>query len=476
MTPVVVTPVELRNASASIKTQWAFARNDITSLCDGLKLYGGSAGTDRIGKKFAADYDPVAQQAIDAAIAYVIGVGQMRDLLEATAANHANANQLSVIGGAPDDLAFPPGSLDWMKRPEVPLIYGGDSGTPSWWNKISAYTQGELWPNGNVENLRNAATQWSWWSEQLTTHLNFQPAREIIGNQQSPEVQQILTQINMLDTQGKALAANFKILAHGCSNYAQHIEDAHKKILTMLGEFAALWVAGEAVSWLAGLETGGLSILGINAALAARAAVVGSRIATCIRETALAAELSGLPVIAASGALIRTVEELRPLLTAQTSLLAAEFGGMVNPLSQADLKLLGGRPYLRKSTRDAVNAAADKKTINGQEFYVSATNDKIMIPVNGVYNDAAIMRLPKPETPPLNGRYYQAADGTLYPVESKAVYGHNTGMENWRLRDEALKRNPPMTWKEYSDYYNDPTKFRIEDKYGNATHRDELPK
>lgn len=31
----------------------------------------------------------------------------------------------------------------------------------------------------------------------------------------------------------------------------------------------------------------------------------------------------------------------------------------------------------------------------------------------------------------------------LYPVESKAVYGHVTGEDNWRLGDEALRRNPP---------------------------------
>ncbi|MFG1793988.1 GH-E family nuclease [Nocardia sp. NPDC049149] len=476
MTPVVVTPSELRRASDSFKNLWGFAWGDMTGMFGMLKDCGGCAGTDRVGKKWSDDYDPVAQRAIDAATSFVIGLSQMHDLLQATAANHANADHLSVVGGAPDDLAFPPGTLEWMKRPDIPNLYGGDSGEPSWWDKIASFTQGELWPNGNPEVLRNAATGWSYCAEQLGTHLNFQPVRDIIGDQQTPEVGQIIEQINLLDTQAKTLATQFKILAHGCGDYAQNIEDAHTEILKELGEFAAIWAIGEGVSWLAAGETFGLSLLAGNGAIAARATVVGARIATIIREFAATAQLSGLPVIAASGAFVRSVEELTPLLTSQASLLSAEVAGSVNPLTQTDLNLLSRRPYLRQSTKNAVNAAADKTVVNGQEFYISATNDKVLIPVSGVYDDAAITRLPRPQQYPLDGQYYQAADGSLYPVDSQAVYGHVTGRENWRLRDDALRGNPPMTWKEYSDYYNDPAKFRIEDKYGNSTHRDELPK
>ncbi|MGW4092682.1 hypothetical protein [Nocardia sp. NPDC004750] len=34
-----------------------------------------------------------------------------------------------------------------MKRPEIPDLYGGDSGTPWWWDKIVDYIEGEVWPN-----------------------------------------------------------------------------------------------------------------------------------------------------------------------------------------------------------------------------------------------------------------------------------------------------------------------------------------
>ncbi|MFE9321856.1 hypothetical protein ACIHDR_03490 [Nocardia sp. NPDC052278] len=65
-------------------------------------------------------------------------------------------DQLSVSGGAPDDIAFPPGSLEWMKRPEIPNLYGGYSGTPSWWDKIVDYVGGEVWPNAITDTAYRA--------------------------------------------------------------------------------------------------------------------------------------------------------------------------------------------------------------------------------------------------------------------------------------------------------------------------------
>ncbi|WP_433193063.1 hypothetical protein ACQP1G_30590 [Nocardia sp. CA-107356] len=77
-----------------------------------------------------------------------------------------------------------------------------DSGTPSWWDKIVDYVEGEVWPNAKTDTLADAGTGWSWCAEQLNTHLNFQPTRDAIGNQQTSEVQQILDQITLLETQG----------------------------------------------------------------------------------------------------------------------------------------------------------------------------------------------------------------------------------------------------------------------------------
>ncbi|WP_157115924.1 HNH/ENDO VII family nuclease [Nocardia puris] len=471
MAPVVVTPAELRTAATSIKTAWQYSWNDMNTLFTRLRECGGSAGTDRAGRKFASDYDPVAQAAVDAAVAFVIGLSQMHDLLQATAANHANANALSVLGGAPDALAFPPGSLEWMQRPEIPYIFGGDSGEPSWWGLVAEYTQGELWPNAQIDTLRDAATGWSWCSEQLATHLNFQPARDAIAGQQSPEVQQILDQITVLENQARMLSEQFMTLARGLVGYAQAVEDTRNEILKTLGEFVVLGAAVEGVSWVLAGPTGGLSVLGGNGALAARAAVVGTRIAAACRGLVVTAEATGLPVIAATGAFVRSVQELTPLLTSQVSLLTAQSAGLVNPLTLDDLRLLSRtRPYLRVTTTRPVYAGAPKVTVNGQEFYISATDRSVLIPVSGKYDDPAILKLPKD---PRN-EYFLGANGVKYPVDSRPVMGHRYGHEFWRMREDALREG--MTWKEFCDYVNDPKFYRIEDAPGNSRHTFEAPR
>lgn len=472
MAPVIVTPTELRKAAEAFKSANGLAEIEIDGMVGMLKDCGGCAGTDNAGKNWSSNFDPAASDAIDAATALVSGLGQMHDLLQATASNHANANQLSVIGGAPDDVAFPPGSIAWMQRPQIPKLYGGSSDAPSWWDKIAGFTQGEIWPNGDPEILRNAATAYSFCADQLLMVHHHQIARDAIGDQQSPEIGQVLEQITILESEAKALSENFRILAHSCGNYAQAIEDAHHQILKMLGEFAALWVATEAAGFLLTEFTFGGSLLVSNGALAARAAVIGARIANVCRTLAFMAETTGLPVIAASGAFVRSVEQLTPLLTSQASLLTAETAGLINPLSQTDLNLLARRPYLRKSTKDAVMAAADRTTVNGQEFFRSATDRNVLIPVSGKYDDAAIAQLPKDA----RGEYYLGPNGIRYPINSKPVFGHMPGHENWRLRDEALRANPPMTWKEYSDLYNNPKLYRIEDAPGNSRHIFEEPK
>ncbi|MFI2477820.1 HNH/ENDO VII family nuclease [Nocardia xishanensis] len=471
MTALVVTPAELRTAAGSIKTAWQYSWNDMNTLFTRLRECGGSAGTDKPGRQFSSDYDPVAQAAVDAATAFVIGLSQMHDLLQATAANHANANQLSVLGGAADALAFPPGSLEWMQRPEIPNIFGGDSAAPSWWDKIAEYTRGEVWPNATVDTLRDAATGWSWCAEQLNTHLNFQIARDAVSGQQTPEVQQILDQITLLESQAKSLSSQFMTLAHGLSGYAQAVEDTRSTILKELGEFAALFVAVEGVSWVLATGTGGLSVLGGNGALTARAAVVGARIATACRGLVVTAQATGLPVIAATGAFVRSVQELTPLLTSQVSLLTAQSAGLVNPLTLDDLRLLSRtRPYLRVTTTRPVQAAAPKTTINGQEYYVSATDQNVLIPVSGKYDDPAILKLPKDP----RGEYYLGAGGIKYPIDSTPIMGHQYGHEFWRMREHALREG--MTWKEFCDYVNNPRFYRIEDAPGNSRHLFEAPR
>ena len=89
------------------------------------------------------------------------------------------------------------------------------------------------------------------------------------------------------------------------------------------------------------------------------------------------------------------------------------------------------RPYIRKSTRDAVEAATPKLP------------DGRFINVN---IDAQI-----------NGKY---------------DVGHVTGHEFWYERDLAMAKG--MTQKQFNDYMNDPFFYRIEDPISNRSHKFEM--
>lgn len=147
-------------------------------------------------------------------------------------------------------------------------------------------------------------------------------------------------------------------------------------------------------------------------------------------------------------------------------LFAAEGTGAVDATTDWGLDLLN-RPKLRAETKRAIEAAAEK-TPDGK-YFVSATDDHVYIPVSKQY-DQSILDLPKTA----DGKYYQGADGIRYPVEPKAMYGHDAGQEWWRIRDQAIREH--WTRQQEIDYYNNPNHYRIEDAPGNESHKYELPR
>ena len=91
------------------------------------------------------------------------------------------------------------------------------------------------------------------------------------------------------------------------------------------------------------------------------------------------------------------------------------------------------RPYLRKSTREAIQSAA-------------------------------------PKTP--DGKFIDPNTGQV--IKGKFPYGHKYGHEHRRLKAEAKVRG--MTQKEFNDYINkNPQFFQIEDPISNMSHRFEKP-
>jgi len=94
-----------------------------------------------------------------------------------------------------------------------------------------------------------------------------------------------------------------------------------------------------------------------------------------------------------------------------------------------------GRAPLRNSTRAAIRAATER---NADGNYVDFNAPGGVIPANGPFH-----------------------------------YGHKPGFEYWRNRDMAQDKGWPR--KQFIEYENDPSHYRIEDPYNNWSHRFEQP-
>ncbi|MBF6278689.1 MULTISPECIES: GH-E family nuclease [Nocardia] len=441
----------------------------ITNLCSTLKDCGGSAGSDNAGLTWSNDYDPVAFDTVDALGDLALACGQMHDLLQFTGTNHANANSQSEPNSDPNAVLFPPGSLTVYQPPEPPKAFGGSDPEPTGWSWVKGAVQGELWPNGDPDKLREAAGAWRLMATKLRMATITMPgARSHIEAQQSPETQQALEQHDLVKGQFESLAGTCDQLAASCDAYADSLHTTKKAIIHALVEMVALIAVDQAAGFIGAWLTGGGAEVAAQGGMALAISVYGARIATLIRALIGLAEVARIP-IGVSQAIARGAEALIPLLKAEPVLAGAE--GATAPgsfTSWANLR----RPELREPTKKTIEAAATKWGPQGgsKDFYEVASDTDVKVPINKSYDDKPwVTQLPKDPS----GKYYvDAANNSLYPVNPKWEYGHFSGYENRRLIADAQSKG--MTQQQFNDYVNNhPEYFHVEDQPGNRSHRRE---
>jgi hypothetical protein len=313
----------------SVRSASAAAVSELVGLLQGSA---GMAGTDDGAHAWANQYDPLAKGLMDASASVVNGAGKCADLLNATAVNHHNADAQSAVN--PPGLWPPSAETPIFATPSVPSAEGGHGDVPEWWHTISAYVEGELWPNGHQDKLRAAHDAWQTAARELRSAAQLvnggtssMGAIAPLMDQQSPEFPALLKNCTMERDQMTGVADGFDSAAQTCADYAQAIDDAHSKILhevTVLGATVAVTeiVAAVLIPFTVGVSEGVSKVVDVT-----RLTATGARIANIIREFRVAAELSGLPAISAAGAAVRTVSEMAALLSARVRIFLSEVSG-----------------------------------------------------------------------------------------------------------------------------------------------------
>ncbi len=463
-------------ASNSCREANAEIQRIMNDLGKALADSGGMAGSDKAAKAFSDAYDPAAggvegsSGAMEAGASCADAAAVFSNLLRAGHENWLNA----------DTPNGPKGGQGGPVPPEIttgtvislPRAYGGDSGSPGWWSAIAAYVQGEVWPNGHQDKLRAAATAWKNAASQLPTaakHLT--AAVDDLQTQHAPEITEATSAINDLKGQLTTLGEQFTALGQACDDYAQQIDDAHHNILSELMSLLGWTVAIEAVAVIAGIFSLGGGTVAMQGVEVARLVAAGARVAEIIRTFAAAVASMGMfgPRVATALAGVNTSmatwRGAEPLIAA----MATKGGG------EGALAVLGKlrRVAPNDATKAAVLQNAPKVEINGQQFVVNQADDRILIPLNGTYADPAITNAPKVALYPGGPLRYYEHNGDLYPIDTRIVYGHNHGGENWRLIQDNTGK---MSQSQFDAMLQNPSYWRIEDYYGNASHRYEKPR
>ncbi|MFG1796658.1 GH-E family nuclease [Nocardia sp. NPDC049149] len=470
MAPVEVDPQGFAKAATEYERVHNTLTFDIDTLTKNLAKGGGSAGTDNAGHKWTNDYDPAAWNTVDALGDLALAVGQMHDLLQFTAANHANANSQSAPEPNPNDLVFPPGTLKVYQPPEPPAAYGGSDPEPTGWDLVKGAVEGELWPNGHPDKLRQMGASWRDMANGLRFIVGMLAApRSLIEAQQSPETLQALEQADIVKAEFESLAGVCDELGKACASYADSIEQTKNAVKRALIELLALVAMDQAFGWIAAPFTLGGSALAAQGGMAVAITIYGARIATSIRALVGMAEVARVPV-AVSQAIARGSEALIPLLRARPALAGAD--GAVAPGPFTSWSRLR-RPGLWEDTKRKIIDNTDKWRRPGdttEDFYTVKSEPDIKVPIEKNYdNHPEITQLPKDP----KGQYYlDEANQVRYPVKPSWDFGHNSGYENRRLIGDAQDKG--WTQEQLTKQVNDhPEWFHVEDMTGNRSGRRE---
>jgi hypothetical protein len=356
-----VDPEEVLSAArvySSVRTSAAAA---VTELAGVLSSSAGMAGTDAGAHAWASKYDPLSTALMDASATVVQGAGQCYSLLYATGVNHLNADGQSAVNNE-TVLELPPMEAPPFQKPAVPSAEGGHGDVPEWWHTISAYVEGELWPNGHQDKLRAAADAWTSAARKLRTSAQLvNGGTSSLGaiaplmDQKSPEFPNIIKNCTMVRDQMTGVADGLGEAAKACSTYAQAIDDAHSKIIHEMVVLGATVAVTEIVAAVLIPFTVGISEAVSKVVDVSRLVATGARIASIIREFRLAAELSSLPAVSAAGAAVRSLSELGPLLAARPTIFAAETAGRGGAIEGAEAAGLSNASVADKLWRYLLN-------------------------------------------------------------------------------------------------------------------------
>ena len=282
------------------------------ALTGKLAGYASMAGDDSSSAEFAAAYDDAAAQATGALADLVAAFASLGHLTEAARANHRNANVASIIGGAVvyDGDSLPESGFATVLPTTPPSALGGGTlDLPFPVGLLVDAIDGFVWPNADVDRLRDAAHTWRSSAESLDGLRPYcDAAIRGLEGQRSPEIPVAIDAITELKAAIGSVVDQYAALAGACDSYAATVEEKRREIVDLGLEVLRVVAEEVALTVALGMVTAGVGAVGKGALAGARIAAYAPRFAAILAalRTASAATATTIRTGTTALAAVRT--------------------------------------------------------------------------------------------------------------------------------------------------------------------------
>ncbi len=295
-------------------------------LADRLARFGAMAGDASLAEEFAAAYDDAARSCLAAVADLVDAFATCGRLTLASLANHGRAEARSVISGRTvfDGSACVAGYVAVLPC-APPSSLGGDlSGLPGWASWILDQVEGFVWPDADVDRLREAAACWRSASFQIADLSSYcdSAVRGFLA-QRSPEVPIAVEVTERLARSCVSVADQCAVLAKACSDYADHVEEQRAAILDLVHDLIRDAVIIQGIGIVLGAVTVGTTAAAATALNAAKIAAAAPRFMRIIALLRSLASTCAAPMRLAASALRDLRLELAVFRNARSTVASA---------------------------------------------------------------------------------------------------------------------------------------------------------
>jgi hypothetical protein len=287
VSPIIDVEPDVFDAASKVLGQKVTSQltNAVTDLEQALAGTGGMAGTDPGGTTWAASYDHATAVTVGGMTDLTNACYKLAAMLELTGFNHGRAESASDpthTAPTPADTTRYAAPATLSCDPQPPSAHGGSGSPPRGWGLVE-HLVGYVWPNGDPGKLRTAARAWSAAATTLdTASYDIPEALHAIRSQRSPEVDTAATVCQAMMDHIQDAAGACRDLSTACSDYATHIEKAHKDIEDEVVNLLEWTIAIEAAGAVTGFFSFGIGEGAAQAAEAGRIAATASRVASII--------------------------------------------------------------------------------------------------------------------------------------------------------------------------------------------------